>query len=89
LSEASFKKTKELWENQELLEPMYGWLSTALPCYTNTVNLKALVHSRANGIRPYIEIETTDHPLAKEFRDGVTFERVQQIAEELCGNNSK
>jgi hypothetical protein len=87
LSEANFKKTKELWNKQELLEPMYGWLSTALPCYPDTVNLKALVHPRANGIRPYIELEPIDHPLAMDFKNGVTIEHVQQIAEELCVNN--
>lgn len=87
LSEANFKTTTELWHKQELLDPMFGWLSTALPCYPDTMNLKTLVHPRANGKRPYIEIEPTDHPLAVEFRDGVTIERVQQIAEELCVNH--
>ncbi len=31
------------------------------------------------GIRPSIELEPTDHPLAKEQRDGITWERVLQI----------
>jgi hypothetical protein len=87
LSEPNFNKTKELWDNQELLEPMLGWLSTDLPCYPDTVNLKARVHPRANGIRPYIELEPTDHPLAVEYRNGVTVERVQEIAAQLCVNN--
>ncbi len=86
LSEANFNKTKELWDKQELLEPMYGWLSTALPCYPDTVNLKTRVQPRPNGIRPYIELEPTDHPLAVEYRNGITIERVQEIAEELCVN---
>lgn len=87
LSEANFNKTKELWNNQELLEPMLGWLSTDLPCYPDTVNLKARVHPRPNGIRPCIELEPTDHPLAVEYRNGVNIKRVQEIAEELCANN--
>jgi hypothetical protein len=86
LSETNFNKVKENWDTQELLEPMYGWLSTTLPCYTDTVNLKALVHPRPNGIRPYIELEPTDHPLAVELRDGVSIERVKEIAVELCDN---
>ncbi|QYR24111.1 DUF2199 domain-containing protein [Paenibacillus sp. sptzw28] len=89
LSEANFNKTKEFWDNQELLEPMYGWLSTSLPCYPDTVSLKAFVHLRGNGLRPYIELEPTDHPLAVESKIGVTYERVQQIAEELCSNNEQ
>ena len=87
LSEANFNKTKELWDNQELLEPMLGWLSTGLSCYPDTVNLKARVHPRPNGNRPYIELEPTDHPLAVEQRNGVTIERVQEIAGELCINS--
>lgn len=33
---------------------------------------------------PYIELEPTEHPLAMEQREGITMERVKQIAEELC-----
>jgi len=87
LSEDNFNKTNEFWDKQDLLDPMLDWLSTDLPCYPDTVNLKAMVHHRPDGIRPYIELEPTDHPLAVEFRDGVTLERVQEIAVELCGNN--
>lgn len=87
LSEDNFNKVKEFWDDQELLEPMFGWLSTALPCYPDTVNLKALIHHRSDNMRPYIELEPTDHPLAVEFREGVTIERIKEIAEELCVNN--
>lgn len=52
-----------------------------------TVSLKTMVHPRADGIRPYIELEPTDHPLAVEFREGITMERVQEIAEQLCVNS--
>ncbi|MEC1790971.1 DUF2199 domain-containing protein [Bacillus vallismortis] len=88
LSEANFDELKEHWHEQELLEPMFGWLSTDLPCYPDTVNLKTNVHLRRDGIRPFIELEPTDHPLAVEFRNGVTIERVQEVAEKLCGNNN-
>jgi hypothetical protein len=86
LSEANFNKIKAHWNKQELLEPMFGWISTDLSCYPDTVNLKAMVHPRPDGIRPFIELEPTDHPLAVEFRDGVTIERVQEIAVQYCVN---
>src|SRR5579862_5479566 len=35
---------------------------------------------REVGRRPRIELEPTDHPLAVEQRNGITWERVQQIA---------
>ena len=76
LSEANFDKVNECWDKQELLEPMFGWLSTDLPYELETVSLK----------RWFIQ-EPTDHPLAVEFREGITMERVQEIAEQLCVNN--
>jgi hypothetical protein len=32
------------------------------------------------GIVPYIELEPTDHPLALEQREGITMERVKELA---------
>jgi hypothetical protein len=40
-----------------------------------------MVHTRAVGVRPYIQLEPTDHPLAVEQRTGITLARVQEIAE--------
>ncbi len=87
LSKENYLIVKESWNQSELLEPMLGWFSTVLPCYPDTLNLKAKIHHRADGLRPYIELEPTDHPLAVEQRDGITIERVQHIADELCVNN--
>ncbi|MFK4388358.1 hypothetical protein ABH916_000286 [Peribacillus frigoritolerans] len=56
-------------------------------CLAWVVIKDSRVHPRPNGIRPYIELEPTDHPLAVEYRNGVTIERVQEIAEQLCVNN--
>ena len=57
------------------------WLSTSLPCYPDTLNLKAQVQTRPLGMRPYVELEPTDHPLAMEQRTGISIERVREIAE--------
>ncbi len=40
-----------------------------------------MVHTRPVGARPLIELEPTDHPLAVEQRDGISWDRIQQIAE--------
>ena len=90
LSEINFNKTVENWDKQETLEPMYGWLSTELPFYPETLNLKARVNFRADGFRPFIELEPTDHPLSIESMNGVSLERVEAIASEiLCVNREK
>ena len=59
--------------------PFFGWLSAELPLYPSTENLKTMVHLRDNGIRPYVEVEPTDHPLAVEQSRGITVERVGEI----------
>lgn len=60
--------------------PFFGWLSTELaPLYPSTVNLKTQVRLRDDGVRPWIELEPTDHPLALEQRRGITVARVAEI----------
>ena len=59
--------------------PFFGWLCTALPGYPNTLHMKTMVHLRDDGIRPYIELEDSDHPLAVDQRSGITMQRVQEL----------
>jgi len=61
------------------LGPYFGWLDAALKVYPEAMNLKTRVHLRDNGIRPYIELEPTDHPLAVEQREGISVQRVAAI----------
>lgn len=85
LSRDNFNRAGKLWYKQgRESEPAYfGWLSTSLPVYPDTLNLKTMVHTRAIGQRPYIELEPTTHPLAVEQREGITLERVQEFAERI------
>lgn len=59
--------------------PFFGWLNASLKPYPDTINLKTRVHLRDDGIRPFIELEPTQHPLAIEQRDGISIERVAEI----------
>ena len=83
LSDKSYNRVSELWNivGREKEHPYFGWLSTSLLIYPETINLKTMVHTRPVGERPYIELEPTNHPLAIEQRNGITWERVQEIAE--------
>jgi hypothetical protein len=86
LSHENFLRTLELWETsgRESEEPYFGWLSTEIPIYQpSTLNLKTLVHTQPVGVRPVVELEPTDHPLAVEQRTGITVARVQEFAEQL------
>jgi len=63
-------------ERERLLRLAFE-LDSGLP---ETASLKTQVHTQPVGIRPEIELEPTEHPLAREQRDGIPWERVKEIA---------
>jgi hypothetical protein len=85
LSEKSFKEVMDLSDVDPAGHgPYFGWLNTDLPLYSPTsAGLKTIVHLRGGNKRPSIELEPSDHPLAAEQRQGITIERIQQIAAAL------
>ncbi|MBL9127845.1 MAG: DUF2199 domain-containing protein [Verrucomicrobiales bacterium] len=85
LSETNFERMADLWTDAKRTSepPYFGWLSTRLPGYPETLNLKTNVHTRPVGERPFVELEPTDHPLAVEQREGITRDRARAIAEVL------
>jgi hypothetical protein len=84
LSEESMDRALELWDAPviDLEPPRFGWLCSSLPTYPQTVGLKTHVHFRPK-LRPRIELEPTDHPLAQEQRNGIDVARVEEIAAAL------
>ena len=83
LSEENFWRATDLWDQvgRENEPPYFGWLCTALPDYPDTLNLRSMLHTRSVGDRPCVELEPTDHPLAVEQKNGITINRVREIAE--------
>jgi hypothetical protein len=82
VSEDSLKRILDLWD-EDVIEnepPKFGWLCNAISFYPPTMLLKTNVHLRGGGLRPSIELEPTDHPLAIEQREGITIARVEEIA---------
>lgn len=81
LSDASFREWIRTFDMAERSDvgPFFGWLSSHIWIYPETVNLKTRVHLRNHGIRPFVELEPTDHPLAIEQRDGISVERLAEI----------
>ncbi|MFX3631336.1 MAG: DUF2199 domain-containing protein [Candidatus Pristimantibacillus sp.] len=83
ISDENFLKSNELLnvQGREHEQPYFGWLSTELSIYPiSTLTLKTMVHTQEVGAVPLIELEQTDHPLAVEQREGITMERVIEIA---------
>lgn len=85
LSLQNFKRMLEVLESPERSNepPYFGWLGTSVPLYPETLLLKTHLHTRPIDLRPLVELEPTDHPLAVEQRDGITMDRVREIAQAL------
>ncbi len=82
LSEKSYQKTIERWfePTRELDDAYFGWLSSHIPIYPETIHLETSVQSRAVGLVPLITLEHTDHPLAIEQHHGITEARWHELA---------
>jgi len=64
----------------EKVGPFFGWLCTRLSYYPiDTLHLKTTVHFRGKGLRPFIELEPTDHPLSLDQRNGISLEKALEI----------
>lgn len=81
LSRANFDQYLETFDagEQEGLGPWFGWFNNRLGCYPDTLNLPCQVRPRGGRQRPIIEFGASDHPLAIEQRDGITFDRILEI----------
>jgi len=81
LSAASFAQWQESFHlrKRSHVGPFFGWLNASLSPYADTMDLKTRAHLRDEGVRPLIELEPTDHPLAVEQRTGISVERVKYL----------
>jgi hypothetical protein len=59
--------------DSDKIGPFFGWLCTRIAYYpVDSRMLKTMAHFRAGNLRPWIELEPTDHPLAVDQREGIT-----------------
>lgn len=87
LSPENFSRYMGSYESVDRIElgSMFGWLSNRLAGYPETTNLKCHVFPREPGLRPTIELEPTDHPLAVQQREGIKFEDAVAYCHEHLG----
>lgn len=81
LSKKNFTSYVETFDRGEqgVLGPWFGWFANRLNGYPDTLNLKCQVYPQNGGRRPWIELGAREHPLAREAREGITFERLMEI----------
>lgn len=85
VSKPSFERIVYLWNGAipDGEPPIFGWLCNNLAHFPPTLGLKTHLHLRSGGIRPAVELEPTDHPLAVEQRQGMTLRRIEEFASSL------
>lgn len=73
-SETSFRDyVRTFHDNPE--RAAFGYFWNRLPLYPDTVGLKTRVHWRLNRARPWIELAPSDHPLYRDWTDGISRDR--------------
>jgi hypothetical protein len=85
LSEKNFLRANDVWNepDRENEPPYFGWLQTQIPGYSNTINIKTHVHTRAVGTIPWIEIGEEGHLLLAEQQAGITMDRALEIVSDI------
>jgi hypothetical protein len=83
LSETSFRRVVELWDDPARVEeePYVGSLSNSLPGYPDTLGLLLDVVTPTLELRPSFLLRDGDHPLVREQRKGITTARIRELAE--------
>jgi len=81
LSRPNFEKYRDTFDEGEQagFGPWFGWFSTRLNGYPDTLNLKCDVLPQNDRQRPLIRLHDLEHPLAVESREGMSFERLREI----------
>ncbi len=85
LSEESFAHMCERWSSPRRASepPYFGWLSSPISVYPDTLNLKLSVRSRPPGQTPLFTVELSGHPLALDQHSGITIEQWHEFAHQL------
>lgn len=85
VSEKSFRYILDRWNSPipENEPPRFGWLCTWIDGYPEPHEIKCHVFLRSNNLRPRLDLEPSDYPLAVEQHNGITMERVKKLAADV------
>lgn len=87
--EENFRAYEENFDSPEI-GPFFGWLSSDFVYGgARTLNLKTMVRFQRGNLRPNIELEPTDHPLAVAQRDGITLDEAWSFIHEQLDRSTE
>lgn len=91
LSEKSFLHMCDRWLSPDRAgdTPYFGWLSSSIPVYPDTINLKLSVQSRAPGLVPLFTVERCNHPLSFDQQHGISMRRWHELVHRLSHDDQQ
>lgn len=61
--------------HSDKIGPFFGWFSNSLPFYDEeTISLKAKAQFQSNNQRPLVELQPIDHPLVRDYQNGISLD---------------
>lgn len=81
LSKVSYEHYVETWNEPDIEKIYFGWFCNKLPYYASTYSLATDVHPQADGTRPHLSLHEVDHEFYHDFKNGISIEKAQKIAE--------
>ncbi|EGM70963.1 hypothetical protein SOHN41_00697 [Shewanella sp. HN-41] len=81
LSKKSYDDYIETYNQSEIDSVYFGWLCNYLPYYKKTYALACDVYPQSHKQRPYIILHEVDNDLYDDFKNGISIEKAQEIAE--------
>jgi hypothetical protein len=83
LSKTSYQRYLDTYDARDLDDAWFGYLCSALPGYPSTWSLPVTVRPCPSGLRPLVSMNSGEHALVTDSRDGISVARAQALAESI------
>jgi hypothetical protein len=91
ISRDNFELRNSIWNDQDRSThgPYFGWLSTVVPTYGDTINIKTMAYESDAGAIPSIQVFEEGHALTNDQQSGITFEQAKEKVQEILAKLHK
>lgn len=73
------KRYLQTWDEADENDAYSGWCYNNLSLYPSTLGLKSLAHPRRDNVRPWLELEPSEHPLYLDWKNGLSIEQAKPL----------
>ncbi|MDX1519914.1 MAG: DUF2199 domain-containing protein, partial [Gammaproteobacteria bacterium] len=83
VSKENFDKYVKHFRSDSYTDHYFGWFSSRLPGYPDTLSIKSRACVQPGGNRPVLELEESEHPLCVDYHQGISRDRAVSMAESI------